>query len=70
MELQEAVAIENAEGKGSWLELFSRKGHMWKRTMNGMMIQFFQQMSAQNFYYYCMCLCSLRRETVKKGGCG
>jgi len=25
---------------------------VWKRTMNGMMIQFLQQMNGQNFYYY------------------
>lgn len=63
VELEEAVAIENAEGKGSWLELFSRKGHMWKRTLNGMMIQFLQQLNGQNFYYYYV---STRRERVKK----
>lgn len=51
VELEEAVAVENAEGKGSWLELFSCKGHMWKRTLNGMMIQFLQQLNGQNFYY-------------------
>lgn len=51
VELEEAVAVENAEGKGSWLELFSLKGHMWKRTLNGMMIQFLQQLNGQNFYY-------------------
>lgn len=50
VELEEAVAIENAEGKGSWLELFSPKGYMWKRTLNGMMIQFLQQLNGQNFY--------------------
>lgn len=60
MELEEALAIENAEGKGSWLELFELKGHMWKRTLNGMMIQFLQQLNGQNFYYYVRTVCGPR----------
>jgi len=50
-ELEEAIAAENSEGTASWLECFSTHGMMWKRTMNGMMIQFLQQLNGQNFYY-------------------
>ncbi|CAK9785869.1 putative sugar transporter [Cutaneotrichosporon oleaginosum] len=52
LELEEAIAAENAEGKASWLECFSIKNRMFHRTMNGIMIQFLQQLNGQNFYYY------------------
>jgi SP family sugar:H+ symporter-like MFS transporter len=39
LELEEAIAAENAEGKASWVECFSIKNRMFHRTMNGMMIQ-------------------------------
>ncbi|BEI80389.1 hypothetical protein CcaverHIS002_0109180 [Cutaneotrichosporon cavernicola] len=52
LELEEAIAVENAEGKASWLECFSIKNRMFHRTMNGIMIQFLQQLNGQNFYYY------------------
>lgn len=42
-DLEEAVAAENADGQASWLECFSTRSMMWKRTLNGMMIQFLQQ---------------------------
>ncbi|RSH78798.1 uncharacterized protein EHS24_001707 [Apiotrichum porosum] len=51
-DLEEAVAAENADGQASWLECFSTRSMMWKRTLNGMMIQFLQQLNGQNFYYY------------------
>lgn len=51
-ELDEAVAIENAEGKASWPECFRYSNNMLWRTMNGIMIQFLQQLCGQNFYYY------------------
>ncbi|GFZ50526.1 hypothetical protein JCM24511_08283 [Saitozyma sp. JCM 24511] len=51
-ELEDAIREENEGGKASWLECFSTRSAMWKRTMNGMMIQFLQQLNGQNFYYY------------------
>jgi len=51
-ELEDALREENEGGKATWLECFSTRSMMWKRTMNGMMIQFLQQMNGQNFYYY------------------
>ncbi|KAK4685951.1 MFS transporter, SP family, sugar:H+ symporter, partial [Tremellales sp. Uapishka_1] len=51
-ELNVAIREENADGKSGWLECFSTRSRMWKRTMNGMMIQFLQQLNGQNFYYY------------------
>ncbi|KAJ7784780.1 general substrate transporter [Mycena olivaceomarginata] len=51
-ELQFAINEENAGGKVTWAECFSSTGSMWKRTGNGMMLQFIQQLNGQNFYYY------------------
>ncbi|ORY31840.1 putative sugar transporter [Naematelia encephala] len=51
-ELEEAIREENDGGKASWLECFSTRSMLWKRTLNGMMIQFLQQLNGQNFYYY------------------
>jgi SP family sugar:H+ symporter-like MFS transporter len=67
-ELEDAIKQENDGGKAGWLECFSLRAMsmpchtflhglyidypVWKRTMNGMMIQFLQQMNGQNFYYY------------------
>jgi len=51
-ELQLAIREENRGGKATWLECFSTRNMLWKRTMNGMMLQFIQQLNGQNFYYY------------------
>ncbi|KAJ7291914.1 general substrate transporter [Mycena rebaudengoi] len=51
-ELQFAINEENAGGKATWFECFSTRNSLWKRTMNGMMLQFIQQLNGQNFYYY------------------
>ncbi|KAJ6606815.1 general substrate transporter [Mycena sp. CBHHK59/15] len=51
-ELQFAINEENAGGKATWAECFSSRNAMWKRTANGMMLQFIQQLNGQNFYYY------------------
>ncbi|KAJ7608721.1 general substrate transporter [Roridomyces roridus] len=51
-ELQYAINEENAGGKATWLECFSARNGLWKRTANGMMLQFIQQLNGQNFYYY------------------
>ncbi|KAJ7157287.1 general substrate transporter [Mycena filopes] len=51
-ELQYAINEENAGGKATWAECFSTRNAMWKRTGNGMMLQFIQQLNGQNFYYY------------------
>ncbi|EIM83272.1 sugar transporter [Stereum hirsutum FP-91666 SS1] len=51
-ELQFAIDAENEGGKASWLECFSMRNQLWKRTLNGMMLQFIQQLNGQNFYYY------------------
>ena len=49
-ELQFAINEENAGGKATWVECFSSRNAMWKRTGNGMMLQFIQQLNGQNFY--------------------
>ncbi|KAF8295744.1 general substrate transporter [Clavulina sp. PMI_390] len=51
-ELDLALKAENEGGKATWLECFSTNSNMWKRTINGMMLQFIQQLNGQNFYYY------------------
>ncbi|PWN46815.1 putative monosaccharide transporter [Violaceomyces palustris] len=56
-EMKEAIDIENVEFKGrsyisSYLLCFSKKQQMWKRTLNGIMLQTIQQLNGQNFYYY------------------
>ncbi|WRT68105.1 uncharacterized protein IL334_005080 [Kwoniella shivajii] len=51
-ELSEAVREENEGGKAGWLECFSTRSMMWKRTLNGCMVQALQQLNGQNFYYY------------------
>ncbi|ETS59531.1 hypothetical protein PaG_06450 [Moesziomyces aphidis] len=43
---------------GSYLVCFSTKNQMWKRTVNGMMLQTLQQLNGQNFYYYYLPLLS------------
>ncbi|VDC04259.1 unnamed protein product [Peniophora sp. CBMAI 1063] len=50
--LKMGIAAENEGGKVGWLECFSRRNQLWKRTLNGMMLQFIQQLNGQNFYYY------------------
>jgi len=51
-ELDFAIKAENEGGKATWLECFSTRNNLWKRTGNGMMLQFIQQLNGQNFYYY------------------
>jgi len=51
-ELEFGIKAENEGGKATWLECFSSRNMLWKRTMNGMMLQFIQQLNGQNFYYY------------------
>ncbi|KXN85730.1 Hexose transporter 2 [Leucoagaricus sp. SymC.cos] len=51
-ELDFSIKAENEGGKATWLECFSARNAMWKRTGNGMMLQFIQQLNGQNFYYY------------------
>ena len=49
-ELEFAIQAENEGGKATWLECFSTRNYLWKRTINGMMLQFLQQLNGQNFY--------------------
>ncbi|KAG6857299.1 hypothetical protein H0H87_006492 [Tephrocybe sp. NHM501043] len=51
-ELAFGINAENEGGKATWLECFSTRNNLWKRTGNGMMLQFIQQLNGQNFYYY------------------
>lgn len=57
-ELQEGIRAENEGGKATWLECFSPR--VRSRTINGIMLQFLQQLNGQNFYYYyAVCLVHL-----------
>jgi MFS transporter, SP family, sugar:H+ symporter len=47
------IRAENEGGKASWAECFSTRNALWKRTINGMMLQFIQQLNGQNFYCEC-----------------
>lgn len=49
-ELEVAIRAENEGGKATWIECFSTRNMLWKRTVNGMMLQFIQQLNGQNFY--------------------
>jgi len=49
-ELDSGIRAENEGGKATWMECFSSRSDMWKRTGNGMMLQFIQQLNGQNFY--------------------
>ncbi|KAF8240859.1 sugar transporter [Tricholoma matsutake] len=51
-ELEFGIKAENEGGKATWMECFSSRNNLWKRTVNGMMLQFIQQLNGQNFYYY------------------
>jgi len=51
-ELAVGIREENKGGKSTWAECFSTRNVLWKRTLNGMMLQFIQQLNGQNFYYY------------------
>ncbi|KAJ3489766.1 hypothetical protein NLI96_g1901 [Meripilus lineatus] len=51
-ELEYGIRAENEGGKATWMECFSKRNMLWKRTINGMMLQFIQQLNGQNFYYY------------------
>lgn len=55
-ELEYAIHAENDGGKATWLECFSERNMLWKRTINGMMLQFIQQLNGQNFYCEYMAL--------------
>src|SRR6266568_721862 len=62
-ELAEAIKAENEGGKATWAECFSTRNALWKRTGNGMMLQFIQQLNGQNFY----CACSFEIWSVFDG---
>lgn len=49
-ELEYGIHQENDGGKPTWFECFSTRNMLWKRTINGMMLQFIQQLNGQNFY--------------------
>lgn len=49
-ELHFGIRAENDGGKATWAECFSMRNMLWKRTLNGMMLQFIQQLNGQNFY--------------------
>lgn len=49
-ELEYGIKAENEGGKATWAECFSERNLLWKRTLNGMMLQFIQQLNGQNFY--------------------
>lgn len=49
-ELEFAIRAENEGGKATWIECFSNRNMLWKRTMNGMVLQLLQQLNGQNFY--------------------
>jgi SP family sugar:H+ symporter-like MFS transporter len=49
-ELQYTIKAENEGGKATWAECFSTCNALWKRTVNGMVLQFVQQLHGQNFY--------------------
>lgn len=49
-ELEFGIRAENEGGKATWAECFSTRNNLWKRTGNGMMLQFIQQLNGQNFY--------------------
>ncbi|KAG2050358.1 sugar transporter [Suillus hirtellus] len=51
-ELDFAIRAENEGGKATWLECFSTRNALWRRTINGMMLQIIQQLNGQNFYYF------------------
>jgi len=51
-ELEYGIKAENEGGKVTWAECFSTRNMLYKRTINGMMLQFIQQLNGQNFYYY------------------
>ena len=48
-ELEIGIRAENEGGKATWIECFSTRNMLWKRTLNGMMLQFIQQLNGQNF---------------------
>lgn len=35
-----------------YVKCFAREKQLWRRTLAGMLLQFFQQLNGQNFYYY------------------
>ncbi|TFK56371.1 general substrate transporter [Heliocybe sulcata] len=51
-EMEWGLRMENEGGSAGWGECFSGNARMWRRTVNGMMLQGLQQINGQNFYYY------------------
>lgn len=49
-ELMFGIRAENEGGKATWPGCFSTRNDLWRRTLNGMMLQFIQQLNGQNFY--------------------
>jgi MFS transporter, SP family, sugar:H+ symporter len=48
-ELEIGIRAENEGGKATWIECFSTRNMLWKRTINGMVLQSIQQFNGQNF---------------------
>ncbi|PWY97656.1 putative monosaccharide transporter [Testicularia cyperi] len=62
-EMKEGIDEENRAfaGRsylGAYLLCFTKDHQMWKRTLNGIMLQTLQQLNGQNFYYYYLPLLS------------
>ncbi|OBZ66071.1 hypothetical protein A0H81_13963 [Grifola frondosa] len=51
-ELEVGIKAENEGSKSTWMECFSARNGLWKRTINGMVLRFVRQLNGQNFYYY------------------
>ena len=49
-QLEVGIRAENEGGKATWIECFSKRNMLYKRTINGMMLMFIQQLNGQNFY--------------------
>ena len=49
-ELEFAIRAENEGGKATWMECFSTRNALWKRTINGMMLECLQPLHGQSFY--------------------
>ena len=43
-QLEFGIRAENEGGKATWAECFSKRNMLYKRTINGMMLQFIQQL--------------------------
>lgn len=56
-EMEEYIRMEREHFAGTnyftaYLKCFSRDKQLWRRTLQGMFLQIFQQLNGQNFYYY------------------